>query len=137
MATAAAAQEIPKALPKFIHKFVGNPRVSQRLEPYERFTLIKYFNSVYNLAPASKWGLSIVPMIGVITGNPPVEKIDRNTSFSLACTGFIWTVYALMITPQNSGSRALAMVNFCMGSVNGYNCYRRVSYDNLVAAKKA
>lgn len=105
------------------------------LKPYENITLVKYLNSVYNAAPMSKWGLSIVPMYGVFVGNPPVEKIDVNTSGALACTGFIWSFYATIIQPQNAGSRALALVNFCMGSVNGYNCYRKYAYDQKTKAK--
>jgi hypothetical protein len=121
---------IPSLLPRFLHQFVGNGTVFKILKPYEdKFPLLKSFNSVYNVAPASKWGLSIVPLYGVFVGSPPVEKIDANTSGALACTGFVWTVYAMMIQPQNAGSRMLALVNFCMGSVNGYNCYRKYSHD--------
>mmetsp|Transcript_57408 Transcript_57408/g.65806 ORF Transcript_57408/g.65806 Transcript_57408/m.65806 type:complete len:134 (-) Transcript_57408:484-885(-) len=128
--SAATQQVIPKALPKFLHRYVGNGHMFECLKPYETNGLVKYLNSVYDLAPLCKWGLSIVPMYGVFIGNPPVEKIDLNTSSALACTGFIWTFYAFIIQPQNAGSRALAAVNFCMGSVNGYNAYRRLQYDN-------
>lgn len=124
-----AQQTIPKSLPKFFHKYVGNGTLFAFLKPYESNGFIKYVNSVYNFAPLSKWSLSLVPMYGVFCGNPPVEKIDINTSAALACTGFIWTVYALLIQPQNSGSRALALVNLCMGTVNGYNVKRRYAYD--------
>ena len=122
------ASSIPAMLPKPLHKYVGNPVFLKFLKPYEAGNpVIATLNNVYNLAPASKWGLSIVPLIGVFTGYPPVEKIDLNTSASLTCTGVVWAVYALMITPQNAGSRALAMVNAAMASVNGYNCYRKLS----------
>ena len=125
---------IPSALPRFLHKYVGNGTVFQALKPLEqKFPFLKSVNSIYNLAPASKWGLSIVPLYGVFVGSPPVEKIDANTSGALACTGFVWTIYALMIQPQNAGSRMLALVNFCMGSVNGYNCYRKFTYDASVS----
>lgn len=129
--SAAAASAAPVFLPRFFHKFIGNEVVFRFLKPYEHISFVKYINSVYNLAPLSKWGLSIVPMIGVVTGKPPVEKVDFNTSVALSCTGFIWTVYALLIQPQNAGSRALAVVNFCMGSVNGYNALRRYKYDAI------
>eukprot|EP00744_Colponema_vietnamica_P008067 GILI01011534.1.p1 GENE.GILI01011534.1~~GILI01011534.1.p1 ORF type:complete len:140 (+),score=24.25 GILI01011534.1:47-466(+) len=131
-AAAAAPQAIPKMLPKFFHQYVGNPVLFQFLKPYEHIPAVKFLNNVYNTAPASKWSLSIVPLYGVLSGNSPPEKIDMNTSGSLACTGFVWTIYALMIQPQNSGSRALAAVNFCMGSVNGYKCYKKKQYlDSL------
>ena len=122
-----ASSAIPSFFPKPFHKYVGNPRFIKLLGPYETNPLVGTLNNVYNLAPASKWGLSIVPLIGVFTGYPPVEKIDLNTSASLTCTGVVWAVYALCITPQNAGSRALCIVNACMASVNGYNCYRKIS----------
>lgn len=124
------AQPIPKMLPRVFHRYVGNGTLFGFLKPYEeRIPVVKYLNSVYNFAPLSKWGLSIVPMYGVLVGTPPVEKIDLNTSTALACTGFVWAFYATLIQPQNAGSRALCIVNFCMGMVNGYNAYRKYSYD--------
>jgi hypothetical protein len=123
-----AASEIPSFIPKPVHRYVGNGRLFSFLQAYEgQYPILQTINSVYNIAPASKWGLSIVPLYGVFVGTPPVEKIDLNTSASLTCTGLVWTVYALMIQPQNSGSRALCAVNFAMASVNGYNCYRKLS----------
>ena len=128
-AAAAASQTIPKFLPSFAHKYVGNPTLFQFLKKYEaQYPFIQSINSVYNVAPASKWGLSIVPLYGVFTGYPAVEKIDENTTFSLACTGFVWTIYAMIISPQNAGSRALATVNACMFCVNGYNFSRKQAY---------
>ena len=119
---------IPSFFPKPLHRFVGNPRLLGFLEPYEdKLPLLKTLNNVYNAAPASKWGLSIVPLYGVFVGYPPVEKIDLNTSASLCATGSVWSVYALMIQPQNAGSRALCAVNCAMAMVNGYNCYRKVT----------
>jgi hypothetical protein len=119
---------IPKAFPGFCHQWVGNGKLFKFLAPYEeKYPQLQGFNSVYNLAPSSKWGLSIVPMYGVFVGSPPVEKIDISTSSALTCTGVVWSFYALIITPQNAGSRALATVNMAMASVNGYNCYRYYS----------
>ena len=122
------AQPIPRFLPKFLHRYVGNGTLFPFLKQYEQFYVVRTLNSVYNLAPFSKWGLSIVPLYGVFVGSPPVEKIDLNTSASLTVTGIIWTIYASIIQPQNSGSRALVAVNFCMASVNGFNCYRKLSF---------
>jgi len=134
---AAAAGAAPWFIPSPLRRYVGNGTLFQRLKPYEaHYPFLKFANSVYNVAPASKWGLSIVPLIGVYQGNPPVDKIDRNTSTALACTGFVWTVYAMLIQPQNAGSRALATVNFCMGCVNGYNANRRYQYDLSQASKQ-
>jgi hypothetical protein len=134
-----AEQTIPKMLPKMFHKYVGQGSVFPSLKGYVAGNpRLEALNSIYNMAPMAKWSLSIVPMYGVITGTPSVDRVDFNTSVSLACTGFVWSVYAMMITPQNAGSRALAAVNFCMGSVNSYNAYRRYNYDqSLLASKKA
>src|SRR3989338_11361738 len=135
MADNTVKQEIPKALPKFAHQFVGNGNLFKFLVPYyKQYPVAQSVNSVSNLAPASKWALSIVPFVGVVTGTQPVEKVNFNTSGSLAVTGFIWTVYALMISPQNFGSKMLATVNFAMGSVNGYNAYRRYQFDQKLNA---
>nr|CCC91460.1 conserved hypothetical protein [Trypanosoma congolense IL3000] len=136
-ATTAAAQAIPKALPKILHKHVGNGTLFQCLKPYEKYGPVAYVNSVYNAAPLFKWSLSIVPLYGIFSGNPPVEKIDTNSSAALCATGMVWFVYALIIQPQNSGSRALALVNICLASVNGYNFYRGWSYKRLKANEQA
>lgn len=137
MSSAAASQTIPKLLPGFMHKYVGNGSLLPFLKKYEaQYPALQSLNSVYNVAPASKWGLSIVPLYGVFMGTPPVEKIDENTSFSLACTGFVWTIYAMIISPQNAGSRALATVNFCMFCVNGYNFYRKQQYLKTLQLKE-
>jgi mitochondrial pyruvate carrier 2 len=133
MAAPSAASEIPKLFPKVLHKYVGNGTMFQFLKPYEgKYKLVATLNSVYNVAPLSKWGLSIVPMYGVFTGYPAPQDIDFNTSLSLALTGSVWTVYACLIQPQNAGSRALATVNCAMACVNGFNAYRKNYYDKHV-----
>lgn len=130
-----AQQTIPKAFPKALHKWVGNDRLFKSLIPFEKYGPVKYLNSAYNAAPLFKWSLSIVPLYGIFSGNPPVEKLDINSSAALCTTGVVWTVYALLIKPQNSGSRSLALVNVCLATVNGYNCYRCMQYRQSVQAK--
>ncbi|KAL7700367.1 mitochondrial pyruvate carrier protein 2 [Lotmaria passim] len=134
MSAAVAAQSIPKAFPKVFHSWVGTGRIFNFLKPYETNPVIAYFNSIYNTAPLFKWSLSIVPLYGIVSGNPPVEKIDFNSSVALCATGCIWFVYALLIQPQNSGSRSLALVNICLATVNGYNCYRSAVYQRSLAS---
>ncbi|KEG14819.1 hypothetical protein DQ04_00291050 [Trypanosoma grayi] len=134
MSTASVAQQaIPKAFPKMMHRYVGNSRLFECLKPYEKYPAVAYLNSVYNSAPLFKWSLSIVPLYGIFVGNPPVEKVDFNSSAALCATGMVWFVYALLIQPQNSGSRSLALVNICLASVNGYNCYRSWNYKRQKA----
>ncbi|EPY25241.1 hypothetical protein STCU_04364 [Strigomonas culicis] len=130
----ATQQVIPKALPKVFHKYVGNPVLFKCLVPYEKYAVVKYINSAYNSAPLFKWSLSIVPLCGIMSGYPPVEQLDMNSSAALAATGLVWTFYACVIQPQNSGSRALALVNGCLFMVNGYNTYRSWAYQR---SKKA
>lgn len=130
-----AQQSIPKGFPKFLHKWVGNDRIFKSLIPYESIGVVKYLNSAYNAAPLFKWSLSIVPLYGIVKGDPPVDKIDLNSSLALFATGCVWFVYALLIQPQNSGSRSLALVNICLASVNGYNCYRSITYKNSLKIK--
>ncbi|KAG5483396.1 hypothetical protein LSCM1_04944 [Leishmania martiniquensis] len=125
---------IPKMFPRVFHGWVGNGRILNFLAPYERNPAIAYFNSIYNTAPLFKWSLSIVPLYGIVSGNPPVEKVDFNSSAALCATGMVWFVYALLIQPQNSGSRSLALVNLCLATVNGYNCYRSANYKRSQAA---
>lgn len=134
--TSVSQQVIPKAFPKALHKWVGNDRLFNCLKPYEHIGAIRYLNSVYNAAPLFKWSLSIVPLYGIIKGKPPVEQIDFNSSFALCATGCVWFVYALLIQPQNSGSCSLALVNICLASVNGYNCFRYFKHRNLLEMKK-
>lgn len=129
-------QVIPKAFPKALHKWVGNDRLFNCLKPYERIGVIRYLNSAYNAAPLFKWSLSIVPLYGIVKGTPPVEKIDFNSSCALCATGCVWFVYALLIQPQNSGSRSLALVNICLAGVNGYNCFRYAKFKREMAIKK-
>ncbi|KPI83336.1 putative mitochondrial pyruvate carrier protein 2 [Leptomonas seymouri] len=135
MSSAVGAQAIPKAFPKVFHSWVGSGRIFNFLKPYEKNPVIAYLNSIYNTAPLFKWSLSIVPLYGIVSGNPPVEKIDFNSSVALCATGCVWFVYALLIQPQNSGSRSLALVNICLASVNGYNCYRSAVYQRNQAVK--
>lgn len=131
--SAVANQVIPKGFPKCLHKWVGNDKIFKFLIPYEHIGIVKYLNSAYNAAPLFKWSLSIVPLYGIVKGDPPVEKIDLNSSLALFATGCVWFVYALLIQPQNSGSRSLAAVNVCLAMVNGYNCYRSISYKQAKA----
>lgn len=60
-----------------------------------------------------------MPLYQIFQGLPTVDKIDLNQSgcaspsypssfahmsSALAFTGFVWSYYALLITPQNAGS---------------------------------
>ena len=61
----------------------------------------KKFNNALTLAPLWKWGLAIVPLMGVFTGVPAVENLDVNTSIALASTGAIWAYYSTLVRPKS------------------------------------
>ena len=128
MANASATvTKAPFWFPQTFHRYIGNGQFIKKLGPYEGTNpAVKWLNSVYNLAPASKWSLSIVPMYGVFVGVPEPKNIDFNTSCALAATGAVWAFYSQIITPV---STSLCVVNVCMGSVNGYNAYRAYTYQ--------
>ena len=131
-----AAQAIPQQLPKMFHKYVGNPHYFGFLRRYEeRFPLIFYLNNAYYTAPLSKWGLTIVPLMGIMSGTPAPENVDVATSASIAATGLVWGVYATMIQPQNWGTFSFFAVQICCCTVNSYNLYRHWAY--LQQASKA
>ena len=59
--------------------------------------------------------LSIVPLMGLFTGNPPVEKLDLGQTVALFSTGVVWSFYATIIRPQwsmfgNSNSKECGLV---------------------------
>eukprot|EP00670_Eutreptiella_braarudii_P006507 CAMPEP_0174284322 /NCGR_PEP_ID=MMETSP0809-20121228/5083_1 /TAXON_ID=73025 ORGANISM="Eutreptiella gymnastica-like, Strain CCMP1594" /NCGR_SAMPLE_ID=MMETSP0809 /ASSEMBLY_ACC=CAM_ASM_000658 /LENGTH=209 /DNA_ID=CAMNT_0015379795 /DNA_START=35 /DNA_END=664 /DNA_ORIENTATION=+ len=87
--------------PAFLAKYVGNRHLFSFLKPMEATNpMVAECNSVLNIAPTFKWALSIVPMLGIFTGNPPVEKLDIQQTFALFTTGCVWSVYAVIIRPQ-------------------------------------
>jgi len=84
------------------------------------------FNNALTLAPLWKWGLAIVPLMGVVTGVPAVENLDVNTSVALATTGAIWAYYATLVRPK---AVSLGIVSVALFGANGYNVYRRWRYE--------
>jgi len=107
----------------------------------------------------SKWALSIVPLIGIFQGKPAVQDLDVRTSAALMMTGALFGVYSLVVCVNveshvkccvdhwidclktkklgrflafpvhTRGNAMLALVNFTMAAVNGYNVVRRFQYD--------
>eukprot|EP01128_Nolandella_sp_AFSM9_P012419 TRINITY_DN9263_c0_g1_i1.p1 TRINITY_DN9263_c0_g1~~TRINITY_DN9263_c0_g1_i1.p1 ORF type:complete len:137 (+),score=27.56 TRINITY_DN9263_c0_g1_i1:662-1072(+) len=91
-----------------------------------------WWNNAFNAAPAFKWALSIVPLYGTLSGNPPVERIDFRQSCALAGTGLIWGYYSTLVTPR---SNLLLAVSAALFMSNGYNAARRYKYDLEKEAK--
>lgn len=111
--------------------------------PSEKKFFLNLLNVALNAAPTFKWGLSIVPLYGAITGKPPVENIDLNQSLctshpasaifppsqpcslALAGTGVIWGYYALLVEPK---AYMLFAVSVALTMSNGWNAYRKFRY---------
>lgn len=66
--------------------------------------------TVFFWAPLMKWCLVAA---GLKDLSRPAEKLSVSQNVALACTGFIWVRYSLVITPVNY---SLAAVNFFVGS---------------------
>ncbi|KAG1760506.1 hypothetical protein CY34DRAFT_74689 [Suillus luteus UH-Slu-Lm8-n1] len=66
--------------------------------------------TVFFWAPLMKWCLVAA---GVKDLSRPADKLSISQNVALACTGFIWVRYSLVITPINY---SLAAVNFFVGS---------------------
>jgi len=99
-----------------------------------RNPIVKKINDVLYLAPAMKWGLSIVPITLAFSGGVPPEKIDLKQSAALFTTGAVWTYYAFCLMAKNPGMWGLASVNSAMAAVHGYNLYRGYNYRKSQAA---
>jgi len=121
-------------------RWLGNQRlfsnrVAMMLE--EKVPGFKLLNDVTYIAPLGKWALSVIPLIQIFQGIPPVEKLDRTQSASLCFTGTVWTYYSTLIRPQNFGSYILAVCNGAMAAVHGYNLYRRWKYEQTLQLRPA
>jgi len=114
--------------------WVGNPRIfSGKLGAVlDANPVTRWCNNALNAAPTFKWGLSLVPLYGAITGHPPVQHLDLNQSLALATTGIVWSYYALLVTPRADMLFAVSIALLCS---NGFNVYRKMKYDREVAAR--
>eukprot|EP01132_Coremiostelium_polycephalum_P000521 gene521-656_t len=123
---------------RLLDRYLGNQIICKApfvLNFFKKYPKLEFLNNVTNLAPMMKWSLSIVPISQILSGTKPPEKIDLAQSSSLCATGTIWTYYATLITPQNTGTRMLALCNAAMAICHGYNIFRRVKYDQSVSAE--
>ena len=71
------------------------------------------------LAPTAKWLLSISNIMDI---NRPVDKVSTAQQSALCATGFIWTRYAMVITPVNYN---LAAVNATLAVTGSYHLIRK------------
>lgn len=77
-------------------------------------------------APSMKWTLSVSNIMDL---NRPVEKVSLAQQSALTATGFIWTRYALVITPVNYN---LCAVNCVLAITGSYHLYRKLRAQNKV-----
>jgi len=108
--------------------WVGNQRLFANrvaLSLEQKLPLIGKLNDVTYAAPLWKWALSVLPLVQIFQGIPPVEKIEKNQAAALCLAGVVWSYYGTLIQPQNFGSLMFVVCNGAMASVHGYNLYRR------------
>ncbi|KAG6332606.1 hypothetical protein ID866_6484 [Astraeus odoratus] len=87
--------------------------------------------TVFFWAPLMKWGLVAA---GLKDLNRPADKLSVSQNVALACTGFIWVRYSLVITPINY---SLAAVNFFVGSTGLVQLGRIFQHNQPEAAAPA
>jgi len=80
-------------------------------------------------APTAKWSLSIANIMDL---NRPVEKVSTAQQTALCATGYIWTRYALVITPVNYN---LMMVNLVLAATGTYHLGRKLNHELSSAPK--
>ncbi|RUS90349.1 hypothetical protein EGW08_001844 [Elysia chlorotica] len=102
-----------RLMPRFATRFyehlirTAEPRVPDNLRPlWEHPAGPK---TIFFWSPFAKWTLVIA---GLGDMARPAEKLSTQQSGALACTGFIWSRYSLIITPKNW---SLFAVNFFTG----------------------
>ncbi|XP_076466725.1 mitochondrial pyruvate carrier 2-like [Babylonia areolata] len=78
--------------------------------------------TIHFWAPLGKW---ILVIAGLKDISRPAEKLSVYQSTALACTGFIWSRYSLVIIPKNY---SLFAVNFFVGLTGCYQLARIYAY---------
>ncbi|PVF93821.1 UPF0041-domain-containing protein [Serendipita vermifera] len=78
--------------------------------------------TVFFWAPLMKWCLVAA---GLKDLQRPAEKLSVSQNAALACTGFIWVRYSMVITPINY---SLGAVNFFVGMSGLTQLYRIWDY---------
>ncbi|KAK3701026.1 hypothetical protein RRG08_063279 [Elysia crispata] len=102
-----------RLMPRFATTFYehlirsAEPKIPDKLRPlWEHPAGPK---TIFFWSPFAKWTL-VIAGLGDMTR--PAEKLSLRQSGALACTGFIWSRYSLVITPKNW---SLFAVNFFTG----------------------
>jgi hypothetical protein len=77
------------------------------------------FSSMF-WAPTAKWSLSVS---NIMDYDRPVEKVSLAQQSALTATGFVWTRWALVITPVNYN---LCVVNGVLALTGSYHLIRKL-----------
>ncbi|CAF0874759.1 unnamed protein product [Brachionus calyciflorus] len=86
--------------------------------------------TIHFWAPIAKWGLVLA---GIGDMARPADKLSKNQTVSLMCTGFIWSRYAMVIIPKNI---SLFAVNFFVGCTGLVQFVRIYMYEQSLEAQK-
>ena len=79
--------------------------------------------TVHFWAPTWKWMLSVS---NILDYDRPVEKMSTLQQTALCATGFIWSRYAMVITPKNWN---LFTVNVTLAVTGTYHLVRKAKYE--------
>lgn len=119
-----------RLMPRFATRFyeylirTAEPKVPDNLRPlWEHPAGPK---TIFFWSPFAKWTL-VIAGLGDMTR--PAEKLSPRQSGALACTGFIWSRYSLVITPKNY---SLFAVNFFTGLTGSMQLARILHHQHYV-----
>lgn len=88
------------------------------------------FSSMF-WAPTAKWSLSIS---NILDYDRPVEQVSLFQQIALTATGFVWTRYALVISPINYN---LCAVNAVLAITGSYHLARKIMFETQLQSVKA
>eukprot|EP00388_Colpodella_angusta_P039146 GDKK01046523.1.p1 GENE.GDKK01046523.1~~GDKK01046523.1.p1 ORF type:complete len:136 (-),score=16.57 GDKK01046523.1:72-479(-) len=80
--------------------------------------------TIHFWAPTMKWGITIANIMDI---NRPVSSMSTPQQGAVACTGVIWSRYAMVVIPKNWN---LFSVNVFMAGTGLYQLFRIFMYQN-------
>ncbi|XP_043209805.1 mitochondrial pyruvate carrier 2-like [Amphibalanus amphitrite] len=99
-----------------------DPKVPARLRPLWEHPCGP--KTVFFWSPLQKWCLVLAGLSDTLTR--PAEKMSVSQAGSLACTGYIWARYSLVIIPKNW---SLFAVNFFVGLSGTFQLAKVLRYQ--------
>lgn len=119
---------IVRVLPKWTNGVQGGILVRNQsvMAAMTKSKSLETVNNALFAAPVFKLILALVPIYGILSGQPKVENIDIRTTYALSFTGLVWSVYSLMVSPT---AYILCGVNLTLFAGNTFNIYRYFQYQ--------